>query len=74
MDVEHFIFNVGALQLLGAREYRGESSIEFRMAKIGFFARLCVLAYVGALDLLIIIFSISIYECILRNAREAVSY
>ena len=74
MDVEHFVFNVKALRLLGAREYRGESSIEFRMTKIGFFAWLCFLAYVGALDSLIIIFSISIYECILRHASEAMSY
>ena len=54
-----------ALRLLGAREFRGESSIEFRMTKTGFFAWLCILACVGALDSLIIIFSVifmSIYS------------
>jgi len=38
LEAEHFIFNVKALQRLGARDYRGESSIELRMTRTGLFA------------------------------------
>ena len=76
LDVEHFVFNVKALRLLGAREYRGESSIEFRMTRAGFFAWLCILVCVGALDSLIIVFSLifmSIYSGTLEKLCPIVS-